>query len=513
MTVFGIAPIDDALGPIEEARAYLLHGTDADALRLLALSFSVADTHPQMRSAFLSDMDGAGLQELAGTLGFDVRQRVNDGRLIPLRFQPFAGEKIVSLGGPGRTIYELKNFFSTPFPERMAVLPARAFMSFNSPDELTESIVYLNEAMARIQTSVLLTHVNSGSEQDLHILNQLKRSAHGVFQLEIDLEGSRYLRVEKGWRTQHKGARFFLSIQPGKSLTAVAQHTASRSEPRDDGKASVLAFAPDEEMRAAVEDALSDTHHLQVVEKEDAAAHIALSSRVDLIVACHGDKEKLASFVKYLRMQDVTAPLVACTGEVKRASERSDLITYGADAVLFKPLHPGDLDGQVSMLLTRHRVRPSYYHNQEFIRIRERIAALLDDGIERAPDTGMLSPPSFMSLGNLMLTEARLLSRRKLLLGFKIEGVTGYPPLRLSAAFRDKLRKEDPVALLPSGTFLVLVDPSGASTAAYLARKLEGGLKEKLNKGYKLQVAEVTYPSDGDTVEALIEKLGQQLTG
>ena len=513
MTVFGVEPIDDALGPIEEARSYLLYGTDADALRLLALSFSVAETHPQMRGALLSDMDGARLQELSATLGFDVRQRVNDGRLIPLRFQPFAGEKIVSLGGPGRTIYELKNFFATPFPERLAVLPVRAFLSFNSPDELTESIVYLNEAMARIQTSVLLTHIDAGGEQDLHILNQLKRAAHGVFHLQVDVDGSRHLRVEKGWRTQHQGARFFLSIQPGKRLTAVASHAPSRAEPREDGKASVLAFAPDDEMRAVVEDALSDTHNLQVVEQEDAAAQIALSSRVDLIVACHSDKERLASFVKYLRMQDITAPLVACTHEVKRASERSDLITFGADAALFTPLHPGDLDGQVSMLLTRHRVRPSYYHNQEFIRIREQIASFIDDGMERAPDTGMLSPPSFMRLGNLMLTEARLLSRRKLLLGFRIEGVTGYPPLRLSTAFRDKLRKEDPVSLLPSGTFLVLVDPSGASTASYLAEKLEGGLEAKLGKAYKLQVAEVTYPSDGDTVEALIEKLGQQLTG
>lgn len=540
MTVFGIDNLDTGIGPLDEGRIYLLHGAGVDEIdiSLFSLCFASAGADHQSRSTFLSDRDQGGLLELGRTLGLDLRTLLGSEALTALRYRPFVGEKIVSLKSSGRIVYEFKNFLKSPFPERIAICPLQPFLTSNTPDELMESLYYLKEALGRLQTTVLIGYPERDTRQDVMVLEQLRKIAHGVFRVSAEVDGSRTLRVDKGWKAGQQGRRFYYSLRRGKGISVIAPDGSyDGGEVRDEADGGrVLVLSPPSDNESALAKELGELYEVDEVHSEDLAAQRLFSGRYGILLLNGGDRGETLRFLKYLRLQDVSVAIIVLTEPLKRAAERSDILRFGADAIVYQPVHLEDVMVHVNDLFAKYHVRPTYHQNKEFIRVREKIAEAVETSLERDSVTGLWSVSSFLSIGNLILSEAELLTKRKLLVGFRLKEVEGSPPARVARVFADVLRREDPVALLPSGLFLLLVDPSGSDTARDIAMKIEAGLHaaglKKAAAGpagksapgsktaepdkasatrYRLRSASVMHPTDGGSIEELLDRLGRKL--
>jgi hypothetical protein len=523
MTVFGIDNLDKGIGELDEGRIYLLHGAGVDEidLSLFSLSFASVGADHQSRSAFLSDRDQGGLLDLGRVLGLDLRRLIGNETLTALRYRPFVGEKIVSMKSPGRIVYELKNFLKTPFPERIAMCPLQPFLTANTPDELMESLSHLKEALGRLQTTVLIGYPERDNWQDVVVLEQLRKISHGVFRLSAEVDGSRTIRVDKAWKAGQLGRRYFYSLRRGKGISAHAPDAGYEEIPGVEDEvdgARMLVFALDADADGNGESRLvkelGELYEADEVYDEDLAAQRLFSGRYGLLVLRGNDRSGILRFLKYLRLQDVSLAIIVLTEPIKRAAERSDILRFGADAIVYEPFHLEDVLVHVNDLFGsfgKYHVRPTYHRNKEFIRIRDKIDEQVETSLEQDSASGLWSLSSFLSIGNLILSEAELLTKRKLLVGFRIKGQEGAPPQHVARGFKDVLRQEDPLTLLPSGLFLLLVDPSGGDTARDIAAKLERGLSKATGTAYELRSASVMYPTDGGSIEELLDRLGRKL--
>jgi DNA-binding response OmpR family regulator/KaiC/GvpD/RAD55 family RecA-like ATPase len=513
MNIFGIDSLDAALGDLEDGRVYLLRGNDEFDLQLFAMAFATAGAEGRSRSGMITDRDGEGLEDVGRTLGLDVRALVNGEKLAVLRYQPFVGEKVVSLKSSGRIIYELKNLFLNPFPERLAICPVQPFLTFSNPDELIESQYYLKEAVGRLQTTVLLTYLERDSRQDPYVLNQLEKISHGTFHLRQEPDGSRSFRVEKAWGGTQSGRKFYYSVRKGRGIMAVpAAGGASDGALAAETANRVLVVTPDEARRQAMTSDLQGLYKVDTVAGDDEATQRLFTGAYGALIYHDLRVEKVLAFLKYLRMQDVSLPVLVLTSPLKRASERATVLLYGADEVLYEPAHISDVLVVLGNVFQRHQIRPTFFQSKEFIRIRERIADLVRSSLEKDPETGLWSVPSFLQLGNLMLTEAHLLNQPKLLAAFRVKGFDGVPPRKIIQLLRKQVREEDPLTLLPSGNFLMLMDSAGGDTVADIGAKITEGLEAALNERMELRRTAVVFPRDGASIEELLDRLGKKLS-
>lgn len=510
MRFSGIDALDAALGDLDPGKPVLVHGLDEPDLLAFALQFALA-SGPGGTGVLVTDRDTRALHEVGRTLGLDLRHLIAAGRLAILRYQPFVGEKILSLGGAGRVLAELKQLLPGPFPERLAFFPVQPFLSFASPDELGQSLRWFEEAIGSLPSTVLVAFPELEPRHDATVLGHLRGLCNGVMRLAVDGDGTRTLCVDKGWRDGQAGARFVYALQRGRGLHVHAPGSAPSEVAGSDEPRRLLVFAPRGGTPAGLVPELQALYAVDDVADEARAIQLLRSDSYDLLVFASSDREQVLAFLKVLRLQDLSLPVLLLTSPVKRATDRSALLLYGVDTQLYEPVHVEDVVVRAGQILRRGHVRPSHQLTKDFIRLHEQTRELIHSGQGRDPDTGLWQLPVFLQLARLHLAESHILARRLVLAGLRVRDHEISPSARIARTVRRCLRLQDPVTLLPSGMFLLLAEPSGADTLDGLVAKIEAGLAEAIPAGAKLLVASVMFPTDGASIETLLDGLGVTL--
>ncbi|MGD2122439.1 MAG: ATPase domain-containing protein [Gemmatimonadota bacterium] len=488
-TPSGIEPLDRRFGGLDEGGVYLVSGTPGPAKMVMALQFIREGIRRGERVVLLTDIDQAGLLEVARAWGSPLDEAWQDGRLEIVGFQDDFELRVLRSADPEDALVELESL--TPGDvARIAVDPGSMFLQGGGRSLLGKA--FLEWARNRPATVCITLSVDSpetlpsSAEWLVHATNGvflIDRLPNGLFQVGVH----RSLPGRDG-----DDEPVTLQLRPGEGLTEPDQHPSRRFSDRPAGESDRLLLlnlgnAGSSDLEAWAQGAFRTE---TVVDPLDAVARMQGEGLFGCVLV-HAPRHRLREAAQACRaIRPLTAgALVFASDDSIRSTDRVNLLEAGADDCL-----SGGVD-----------------FRELAARIRQAVAAGgKPTSLAEAVSPGVPSMPGGSVAPTVLMEEAQRRGAEKSLSVFGLLHLSSasISPQELGRIVAGEIRDEDGdlVTSAPDGCLVLLQGARGDSAQAFLVR-LVARLRDELGSDPALRSTVLTSPSEGGRIESMLGRL------
>lgn len=356
MVLTGFAGLDGLTGGLQEQKNYLLYGNIGTGKTTFSLQFIYQGLVKGETVVLVTRRSAPTVFDHGRAFGLDLEPFLRSHQLILLEYGPKVIENSMRLKEAPEVVREFAAFLGKEKFQRLVFDPITPLLSTPSSSIAVFRARSLIQSFAELgATCVYIFDTPEGEEY----LANCKDFVFGVLRFEAGpfqaSQGRMVLERMPGLKG--RPAQFDFEVTTGVGLVEIAAPAAGARSAGGDGQGQrkVLIIDPDSEQRKILRGLLDKSHTLLEADGvADGLAKVAADSPDLIILERQTRGLDGIEICKKLRQNKLNLPIVVIANQMRRARDRVEIMSAGADECLEKPVDGRILKLKVQNLLRRY---------------------------------------------------------------------------------------------------------------------------------------------------------------
>ena len=349
MIATGFTGLDNLTGGLEQHKNYLLYGNIGTGKTTFSLQCLYQGLINGETVAIVSRRSASTVFDQGHAFGMDLEAFARDGQFIVMEYNPHVIENSMRLKEPEGITREFEFLLEGDRVQRLVFDPIAPVLA--SPGESLS----IFRARSLIQyfaslnaTCLYLFDTPEGEEY----LGNCKDFVYGVLRFEAGaFPGAGRMSLERFPSLRGRQAQLDFEVSPGVGMIELAAAAGAEGA----GPRKVLIIEPEAAERETLRSVLGKTYNLLEADSAaDGLAKIAADSPDLVLLARDLKGMDGVEICRKLRQNKMNVPVILISKQVRRAHDRVEMMSAGADECLERPLDGRILRLKVQNLLRRY---------------------------------------------------------------------------------------------------------------------------------------------------------------